>query len=510
VGDGRSVISRDRLFGLLLRLSTLTTTPPSPTTMDDDASNEAPLISTLPDDAASPPHHIQRSANKLRLKLVVKDKQSPGPSTSTIPAVRKPDDDEGFDEDDQEDQLIDDYDDVPKKSLPPIIIPPKGQPEPKKRKLSTKERKPRKEKKPPEEGRLKEKVSVQPGAPNLAPPTISWFNAKPNAENREDVGNQVVIDSGTISANLPLPEPPSEKPAGKKKAATKKTPSAPRQKKTPAKYVHPTYSSCRIHYLTTSLRGKVATTAVPVAVHPNRAPMDDAMSEGMFLPIVYSVVSVVSFLAFTGTAASSPVTTAHAGPGSPEQDQLDLSGPPVPPVDEIPINLEGIGPIPVYPLPTKPFPVQTPIKILTGFAPAMPLDKSGKKVRHWRIANREIRGIAGGRWFARSWVGDKESEYATAAGTAKAADSGNGLLAIPKLPTVSISAPVGTKGKGKAAGKASASVSASVSAAVSRSSSVVPEPSAVKVPTKMRTVIVPESDTDEPVPTSDPVIATEL
>jgi hypothetical protein len=225
--------------------------------------------------------------------------------------------------------------------------------------------------------------------------------------------------------------------------------------------------------------------------------------------VVYLVVSVTFFfVAFTGTAASSPVTTAHVEPGSPEQDQLELSGPSAPPVDEPPMNLEAIGPIPVYPLPTKPFPVQTPIKILTGFAPAMPLDKSLKKVRHWRIANREIRGIAGGRWFARSWVGDKESEYATAAGAAKAADPSNGLLAIPKLPTVSISAPVGTKGKGKAAGKASASVSASVSATVSRSSSVVPEPSAVKVPTKMRTVIGPESDTDEPAPTSDPVIAT--
>jgi len=36
-------------------------------------------------------------------------------------------------------------------------------------------------------------------------------------------------------------------------------------------------------------------------------------------------------------------------------------------------------------------------------------------------ANREIRGIAGGRWFTRSWVGDKESELATAAVNAAAA-----------------------------------------------------------------------------------------
>lgn len=46
----------------------------------------------------------------------------------------------------------------------------------------------------------------------------------------------------------------------------------------------------------------------------------------------------------------------------------------------------------------------------TGLAPVIPLDRSGKKARSWRVANREIRGIAGGRWFARSWVGEKDSD----------------------------------------------------------------------------------------------------
>ena len=83
------------------------------------------------------------------------------------------------------------------------------------------------------------------------------------------------------------------------------------------------------------------------------------------------------------------------------------------------ISLEGIA-LPIYPLPSKPFPVQPPPKIPTGIAPVIPLDKTHKP-RRWRTANREIRGIAGGRWFTRSWVGDKGSELATATVNAAAA-----------------------------------------------------------------------------------------
>lgn len=82
------------------------------------------------------------------------------------------------------------------------------------------------------------------------------------------------------------------------------------------------------------------------------------------------------------------------------------------PIDED-INLDGI-PLPSYPLPSKPFPVLPAPKIPAGMAPVIPLDKGGKKVRKWRQAQREIRGIAGGRWFAKTWIGDKESEYAAA------------------------------------------------------------------------------------------------
>ncbi|CCM03664.1 uncharacterized protein FIBRA_05808 [Fibroporia radiculosa] len=109
-----------------------------------------------------------------------------------------------------------------------------------------------------------------------------------------------------------------------------------------------------------------------------------------------------------GTAASSPMPHEER---TPEPDIPIPSMAPVVPAEEG--GLDGV-PLPVYPLPSKPFPVQPPPKIGTGFAPVMPLDKSGKPVRRWRQVNREVRGIAGGRWFTRTWAGEKESEFASA------------------------------------------------------------------------------------------------
>lgn len=126
--------------------------------------------------------------------------------------------------------------------------------------------------------------------------------------------------------------------------------------------------------------------------------------------------------AYANTAASSPAAHDDHSP-----EPMEVHTITIPPsassaltsaVEDI--NLEGV-PLPTYPLPSKPFPVQPPLKIGSGFAPVIPLEKSGKKVRHWRQAQREIRGIAGGRWFTRSWIGEKESEYATAAAAAAAA-----------------------------------------------------------------------------------------
>ncbi|KAN0100210.1 hypothetical protein V8E55_000194 [Tylopilus felleus] len=241
-----------------------------------------------------------------------------------------------------------------------------------------------------------------------------------------------------------------EKPPPKKKPAPRKTAPAPKPKiKVPPK-------------------GAKVLTVPPVE--------DAAMSE-----------------THTITAPSSPLPVSRGA--SPEPEEVD---PPPPPVPEQPEESAPL-PLPVYPLPSKPFPVQPPPKIGTGFAPVQPLDRSGAKARQWRIANREIRGIAGGRWFARSWVGDKESEFAnsiasaSATTTTKVADSDR--IAIPKAIT-SISAPAlgkGSKSKG-------ARGSAAISAAPSRSGSIVPELHTPKAPTKMRNIITgpaPEAG-DEP------------
>ncbi|KAL5533748.1 hypothetical protein ACEPAG_208 [Sanghuangporus baumii] len=139
---------------------------------------------------------------------------------------------------------------------------------------------------------------------------------------------------------------------------------------------------------------------------------------------------------FGGTAASSPL--GRAGDFStPEVETMSLP----PPVQDVPVapgaggseisttypqnhpqqplSLDPSVPIPVYRLPSKPFLVQPPPKIPSGFAPTLPLDKgpaARAPVRRWRPALRAIRGIAGGQWFARTWVGEKESAYASVTG----------------------------------------------------------------------------------------------
>ncbi|KAJ4470943.1 hypothetical protein J3R30DRAFT_1141803 [Lentinula aciculospora] len=195
----------------------------------------------------------------------------------------------------------------------------------------------------------------------------------------------------------------------------------------------------------------------------------------------------------TGTAASSPAAE-HFDDVEQTPDPEPLA--PIPPavqnsIVQEEINLEGI-PIPVYPLPTKPFPVLPPPKMGSGFAPNISLDRSGTKVRHWRVAKREIRGIGGGRWFTQGWVGEKESAFASQLEThtelRKAIGESPSHVATSKIVT-SASAPVTGKGKGKGKGS-----SLSVSAAPSRSESQVPETGgsiSVHAPTKMRISQVP-------------------
>lgn len=75
-----------------------------------------------------------------------------------------------------------------------------------------------------------------------------------------------------------------------------------------------------------------------------------------------------------------------------------------------------------------------PPKLSSGLAPSITLDKSGKQVRHWRTALREIKGIGGGRWFARTWVGHKESPFAASAVASKGT-----LLDAVSVPSASAS-----------------------------------------------------------------------
>ncbi|KAI3622338.1 hypothetical protein WG66_015934 [Moniliophthora roreri] len=199
----------------------------------------------------------------------------------------------------------------------------------------------------------------------------------------------------------------------------------------------------------------------------------------------------------TTTAASSPIaSSAKMGSAEPdtgtEPDVADEDEPQANAMtpQEEEITLENLGPVPVYPLPTKPFPVLPPPKVSTAFAPLIPLDKSKAKVRHWRVANREIRGIAGGRWFTRAWVGEKQSKFA---------DS-------ERLKATSAKADVKDAGKKDAGGGASASSSAPArapprkkkataanSASTTRSGSQVPDGASARVPSKLRVSQVPAS-----------------
>ncbi|KAL4070520.1 hypothetical protein J3A83DRAFT_4372692 [Scleroderma citrinum] len=226
-----------------------------------------------------------------------------------------------------------------------------------------------------------------------------------------------------------------EKPTPKKKAPPRKPPAAP--------------------------KAKGRTTKTPATL-PIPSVDDAAMSE-----------------THTMTAPSSPLPhDGHEVGQSPDADEAEKRRPPSP---EGPVETP---PLPVYPLPSKPFPVQPPPKIGTGFAPMLPLDRTGTKVRRWRVANREIRGIAGGRWFARAWVGDKESQFAAAV-VASAKSTEGDKVAVPKSVT-SISAPsLGKAGKAKAPRG-----SAGISAAPSRADSIVSELHPTKAPTKMRNVVV--------------------
>lgn len=159
------------------------------------------------------------------------------------------------------------------------------------------------------------------------------------------------------------------------------------------------------------------------------------------------------------------------------------------------MNIDSIA-IPVYPLPSKPFAVQPPPKIPTGFAPFTSVDRNVSKVRKWRTAQREIRGIAGGRWFARSWVGEKDSEYsnsmavAAEAAAAKLAQSESASASIPLIvpPAPPISAPLVSNAIMK---PKPLKVQELASSEPSRAPSISSDTHAPHGPSKMRTMLLP-------------------
>ncbi|KAF8507510.1 hypothetical protein BU17DRAFT_100436 [Hysterangium stoloniferum] len=94
------------------------------------------------------------------------------------------------------------------------------------------------------------------------------------------------------------------------------------------------------------------------------------------------------------------IPVAPSVPVSPKSDHPPLSS--LPPTVTPDLTFDPSTPVPSYPLPTRAFAVSQPPKIPTGYAPFHPLEKG--PARKWTIMQREIRGIGGGRWFARTWV----------------------------------------------------------------------------------------------------------
>ncbi|KAI0673636.1 hypothetical protein C8Q78DRAFT_1151760 [Trametes maxima] len=359
--------------------------------MSEDVDMDAPQISTLREENTPEPSPVK---SKLKLKLLVNERGE-GPKTgSTSSKHARPDseDDDDDDEDDEEDQLIDDDDEEIPKPLP--VLPPPV--------VAPMRGSPAKRGSRGRGGGRRGRGGR--GAATASGPGVGVFEtiateSTSAQEPRAEVWDPMAADR---SYTQPIPGLP-----GKKKPGPPKGSIMPR-----------------------TIRKKPSKTAKNAAT----LLIDDTESVSE---------------AYAGTAPSSP------GPleGSPEPD-IPLASLVAPSnhADETP--LEGV-PLPVYPLPSKPFAVQPPPKIGTGFAPVVVLDKSGKPVRRWRQVNREIRGIAGGRWFVKNWVGEKESQFADAVAATQAAlqnAAGESIsvpgLTLPKLSAVSVSGTGRGRGRG--------------------------------------------------------------
>ncbi|KAI0964350.1 hypothetical protein AcW1_001189 [Taiwanofungus camphoratus] len=410
--------------------------------MNDDVEMDAPQISTLREEETPEPQPTPARTSKFRVKLLVNEGKRSGSlaSSASQKQTHAESDDEDEDED-EEDQLIDDDDEDLK---PTAVIPP----------LTTVSSRGSPAKRGQGRGRGgKRKSSGRAGAQDLGP-NMTWFEVNSADSIPAATGLQgEVWDAPMAGSSAPAPPP-----LAKKRAAPAKGVTAQRAiRKKPSKY---TCQFALSRFVTNFIFRTVKAVVIP---HRDDA---ESISE-----------------AYVGTAASSPLPQDER---TPEPDVV--MAPTVSAMTEDDA-LEGV-PLPVYPLPSKPFPVQPPPKIGTGFAPVIPLDKSGKQVRRWRQVNREIRGIAGGRWFARTWVGEKGSEFASAAAaasqaliqaaqtaaereSASAAASTAAGVTLPKSLTSSISG--STSGKQSAKSKAAKTDAGTATVPPSRSASIVPE-----------------------------------
>ncbi|KAI0323053.1 hypothetical protein OF83DRAFT_1167078 [Amylostereum chailletii] len=405
-------------------------------TMDSDADMDAPHISTLRDEASPPPNSTR--TGRFRVKLLVNEKR---PGTKFISFNGQTGEEAGVSDADVDVEGDDGDDD---------------------KTTGNKEEQEPSEEEDEGEGEEEDQLIDDDDQPTVGSSTPSPRKAAATKRGRgKATGKRKRVENAAEAS-------PPEKPP-KKKAAVKAAPAA--QKTT---------------------RKASAKTKTTIVIPPLADIPPAELSEG-----------------FTGTAPSSPAhdppsPTASAAPSasasafSASMSALPFSESEVPPPTTVTAPLPPSAdpllqtPLPRYPLPTKPFPVQAVPKIATGYAPALPLDRSGKKPRHWRMANREIRGIAGGRWFARSWVGDKESELTTvSAPQAPPHVVSISALTLPKLPALTL-AP-GGKGRGKKHEVVSTPTS-------SRSVSAVPEVQARPAKKKSglsKATPLPEEDMDD-------------
>ncbi|KAG8692698.1 hypothetical protein FRC08_009586 [Ceratobasidium sp. 394] len=125
--------------------------------------------------------------------------------------------------------------------------------------------------------------------------------------------------------------------------------------------------------------------------------------------------------ALTPTPISTPTipipTSSLALPPGPSS----LSTPaPLQPQPSTPAEIDPalLATAPRRPLPTRAFPVQAAPKttqpaITVNGGPAGGMDLNRRRVRRWGVKMREVKGVGGGSWWVRTWVGSPESEYAS-------------------------------------------------------------------------------------------------